>query len=286
MISPNKAGETQRENVIGTLDVLWAMKDEAPDAHLIKLGTMGEYGTPNCDIPEGMIPERCLDPDYSHGPQGHSCPMHGLPFPRSPNSFYHLSKVHDTHNIIFANKIWGLTCTDIMQGIVYGVRVGREGDMDLTRFDYDECFGTVINRFCVQAVAGIPLTVYGGGGQFRGFLPLKDSINCLILAITHPPNRTTYRTFNQFGTTRSITALADMVVSEARHFGIYANVNSVSNPRVEQEGHHFAPTNKTLLDLGYTPSQMEDQVARLIDDVIKYKDNINTSVIGPTITWT
>lgn len=286
MYSVENCKQTQLSNVLGTLDLLWAMKEECPAAHLVKLGTMGEYGTPNCDIPEGMIPERCLDPDYSHGPQGHSCPMRGLPFPRSPNSFYHLSKVHDTHNIIFASNTWGLACTDIMQGIVFGVRVGKEKGIELTRFDYDECFGTVINRFCVQAVAGIPLTIYGGGGQTRGFLPLKDSINCIALIINNPPDRFTYRTFNQFGTTRTIYDLANIVIREASHYGINPIVRHLSNPRTEQENHHFEPDNSSLIKLGYTPSMTEEQIGILIGDVLKHKDDINTGVIEPSITWT
>ena len=170
MIDPYKAAITQQENVIGTLHLLWAMKEECPNAHLVKLGTMGEYGTPNCRIPEGEIPEECIAnvPGYAI-----HCPMRGLLFPRTPGSFYHISKVHDTYNVEFACRNWGLRSTDIMQGVVFGL------DKDITtRFDYDEYFGTAINRFCAQAIIGHPLTVYGKGGQTRGFLTLSDSIQC------------------------------------------------------------------------------------------------------------
>lgn len=288
MISAETCKQTQLSNVLGTLDLLWAMRDECPDAHLIKIGTMGEYGTPDCDIPEGMIPDKCMDKNTSIGDaleDPADCPMAGLPFPRSPNSFYHLSKVHDTHNIIFACKTWGLTATDIMQGIVYGVRVEKEKGLDLTRFDYDECFGTVVNRFCTQAVAGLPMTVYGGGGQVRGFLPLKDSIRCLILAITNPPDAGAYRTFNQFGTVVSVLELTQIIDTEAQHYGFRPTIRQLGNPRTEQENHYFNPTNKTLVDLGYTPSQMRDQIGILIGDIIKYKDDVIKTVINPTISW-
>jgi nucleoside-diphosphate-sugar epimerase len=202
MISPEKASETQQQNVIGTLHLLWAMKEICPEAHLVKIGTMGEYGTPNCDIPEGEIPEKCLWRDEMR------CPMTGLPFPKSPGSFYHLSKVHDTNNIIFACKNWNLRSTDIMQGVVFGVKVTEEEtERELTRFDYDQYFGTVINRFCAQAIIEHPLTVYGSGHQERGFLPLKDSIQCLTIAIENPPELGEYRTFNQFEKRDTITIL-------------------------------------------------------------------------------
>jgi len=170
MRSVDTAIKTQYHNVLGTLNLLWLMQEHCPDAHLLKLGTMGEYGTPDCVIPEGTIPRLCIGIESMQS-ENYSvstpCPMKGLPFPRSAGSFYHLSKVHDTYNIIFACKTWGLRSTDIMQGVVFGHLPG-------TRFDYDECFGTVINRFCVQAVAGVPLTIYGEGGQTRGYLPLKN----------------------------------------------------------------------------------------------------------------
>ena len=288
MISAETCKQTQLSNVLGTLDLLWAMRDECPDAHLIKIGTMGEYGTPDCDIPEGMIPDKCMDKNTSIGDaleDPADCPMAGLPFPRSPNSFYHLSKVHDTHNIIFASKLWGLTVTDIMQGIVFGVKIDKEIDIELTRFDYDECFGTVINRFCAQAISGIPLTIYGGGGQIRGLLPLVDSIKCITLLINNPPDRQTYRTINQFGSISSINDLAGDVMEEAEHFGLQVQVRHLGNPRTESENHHFKPTNQTLIDLGYYPSGLKEQIGILIKDILQYKDDVIQTVITPTISW-
>src|SRR2546429_2910529 len=201
MIDRKHAVFTQTNNVIGTLNVLYAMKEFAPDCHLVKLGTMGEYGTPNIDIEEGFI-------EIHH--KGRS---DVLPFPKQPGSIYHLSKVHDSHNIHFACRIWGLRSTDLNQGVVYGIET-EESNVDdrlLTRFDYDEYFGTVLNRFCVQAVIGHPLTVYGEGGQTRGFLNIRDTLQCVELAVTNPPELGEYRVFNQFTEQFSVADLAELV---------------------------------------------------------------------------
>lgn len=293
MKSPIHAVVTQKENVLGTLNLLWAMKRYAPDAHLVKLGTMGEYGTPDCDIPEGKIPEECLGNalfswvDNEGDLEGESpihCRMQGLPFPRSPGSFYHLSKVHDTHNIIFACKTWGLKSTDIMQGVVFGLM--GEGDR-VTRFDYDECFGTVINRFIVQAIIEHPLTVYGKGEQIRGFIRLDDSIQCLTLAIENPPDIFgTYRTFNQFEETYSINLLADMVRIAADREHLRTEVRHIDNPRYEHEEHYYNPTNQKLLDLGYKPTK---NIQREIDNLVMMLrmegHRVIKSAIMPTTTW-
>src|SRR4030067_1068719 len=275
--------QTQVNNIAGTLSLLWAMKEHCPNAHLVKLGTMGEYGTPNCDIPEGMIPE-----DQCQRYEGDAlCPMAGPPFPRSPGSFYHLSKVHDTHNIIFACKNWGLCSTDIMQGVVFGVKVtGEEDEQQLTRFDYDQYFGTVINRFCTQAIIGHPLTIYGKGNQTRGFIPLKDSIQCLTLAIDNPSEFGEYRTFNQFENTYSIVGLAIEVVMAAKYLDIEATIGHLPNPRNEDDKHYYNPDHQKLFDLGYIPTtHIRDEIIKLINDLIPYKDSIIKDVIMPTTTW-
>src|SRR2546425_5161313 len=166
MIDRKHAVFTQVNNVVGTLNVLFALREFLPDCHLIKLGTMGEYGTPNIDIEEGFIEIE------------HKGRKDVLPFPKQPGSFYHLSKVHDSHNIMFACRTWKLCSTDLNQGVVYGVRT-EETQLDprlATSFHYDEIFGTVLNRFCVQAVVGIPLTVYGVGGQTRGVLNIREPL--------------------------------------------------------------------------------------------------------------
>ena len=289
MKSPKEAAITQHENVIGTLNLLWAMKNHCPNAHLVKLGTMGEYGTPDCDIPEGEIPKNCIGiygTDFDNGieDQIHSCPMSGLLFPRSPNSFYHLSKVHDTHNIHFACKTWGLHSTDIMQGVVFGLIKGN--DFRMTRFDYDEYFGTVINRFCAQAIAGIPLTVYGNGNQARGFLPLKDSIQCLTIAIEQPPEEGEYRTLNQFESVHSINAIANMVYKGAQDIGLRPSIHHLDNPRTEADQHYYNPAHQKLLDMGYVPTtDIQGEINELIEMILPYKDNVIKEVIMPNTKW-
>lgn len=293
MISPEKSSETQYQNVVGTLHLLWAMKEVCPEAHLVKLGTMGEYGTPECDIPEGEIPKWCISnnpyyKDTSYNDEGLcECPMQGLPFPKSPGSFYHLSKVHDTNNIIFACKNWNLRSTDIMQGVVFGVKVtGDETESELTRFDYDQYFGTVINRFCAQAIIEHPLTVYGSGHQKRGFLPLKDSIQCLTIAIENPPELGEYRTLNQFESIYSINQLADNVVIAIGDLGLDGSMSHIPNPRKEAEEHYYNPAHQKLFDLGYKPTtNIYEEIRNLLMDILPYKDRVIKEVIMPTTNW-
>lgn len=264
MMGPQAASITQRENVIGTLHLLWAMKTECPEAHLIKLGTMGEYGTPECDIPEGRITEG---------------PMSGLLFPRTPGSFYHLSKVHDTYNIEFACRNWGLTSTDIMQGVVFGNEYN-------TRFDYDEYFGTVINRFCAQAIIEYPLTVYGKGNQTRGFLPLRDSLQCLNIVLNNPPKQGEYRTLNQFESIYTINALADMVCREAHSLGLQSSIQHIDNPRIEAEEHYYNPAHQKLFDLGYIPTfNIREEINRLLRLLFNFKDRVIKESILPRTNW-
>jgi len=247
---------TQRHNVLGTLNLLWLLKDNP--THLIKLGTMGEYGTPDCDIPEGFI---------------ESGEMKGMMFPRKPGSFYHLSKVFDSMNVEFACRMWGLDSTDIMQGVVFGVG---------GRLDYDEHFGTVLNRFCIQAINGDLLTVYGDGGQTRGYLPIEDSIECLTLAIDNPADG--YRVFNQFAKTYSVNELADIVINCAKDLGIYAHKTNINNPRIEEEEHYYNPKHDKLAELGYNPTwDIKYKVLNLLKFVSKYKKNIRTSL--PKTNW-
>ncbi len=261
MRSQDTAFKTQRDNVLGTLTLLWLMK-KYPDAHLVKLGTMGEYGTPDCDIPEGYIEDG---------------PMKGLMFPRQAGSFYHLSKVFDSYNLDFAYRNWGIRSTDIMQGVVFG-------HIDGTRFDYDECFGTVINRFCVQAVAGVPLTVYGAGGQTRGYLPLKDSIKCLTLAVENPSNNC--RVFNQYAELYSVNFIAQTVQSVGQSIGLNVDIQHIENPRKEKESHSYYTKNDNLVNLGYKPDwDFRDEIAEIIEKIIPYRDQIRKEVIMPRIKW-
>lgn len=276
MIDRRHAVFTQVNNIVGTLNVLYAIADHVPDCHLVKLGTMGEYGTPNIDIEEGFI-------TITHNGRTDT-----LPYPKQPGSFYHLSKVHDSHNIMFCCRIWGIRSTDLNQGVVYGVDT-EEIRMDerlRTRFDYDGVFGTVLNRFLVQAVAGIPLTVYGQGGQTRGFLDIRDTLACVELALLNPPERGEYRVFNQFTEQFSILDLARAVQETGRASGLAVTINNLPNPRVEKEAHYYNAANTRLLDLGLQPHYLSDTLLESVIHVVqRYKDRIKTHIIFPAVNW-
>jgi UDP-sulfoquinovose synthase len=276
MIDRRHAVQTQRNNVEGTLNVLFAMRDIAPDAHLVKLGTMGEYGTPDIDIEEGFITIE------------HKGRSDTLPFPKMPGSMYHLSKVHDSHNIHFACRVWGIRATDLNQGVVYGIRTD-ETDRDeklCTRFDYDEVLGTALNRFCVQAVVGYPLTVYGKGGQTRGFLNIVDTIQCIRLAVENPSGAGEYRVFNQFTEQWSVNDLAARVERVGEAMGINVVVDSLVDPRIEAEEHYYNATHTGLLGLGLQPHLLTDEVvAHLIETIQRYKDRILLGPIAPKTRW-
>ncbi len=269
---------TQQNNVVNNLNLLWAIKEVAPDAHLIKLGTMGEYGTPNIDIPEGFF-----EVEF----RGR---VDRLPFPRQAGSWYHQSKVHDSHNTHFASRIWGMRATDIMQGVVFGTRIAEMGD-DLrlrSRLDFDQCFGTAINRFCCQAVIGHPLTLFGLGKQKRGFLPLTDSVNCLRLAVENPPEPGEFRVFNQFENAYTVTELAVMVRDVAADIGITAEIRQYDNPRAEMEEHYYQPDRQHLLDLGYQPTRdikavMKEMMLDLLDN--KARIEAHADALVPDIRW-
>jgi UDP-sulfoquinovose synthase len=278
MIDQEHAVFTHTNNVNGSLNMLWAMREVCPQAHLVKLGTMGEYGTPNVDIPEGFFEVEFRGrKDY-------------LPFPRQPGSFYHLTKVHDTANTLFACRIWGLCATDIMQGVVFGTQIDEMGDDPRlrSRLDFDQCFGTAINRFCCQAVIGHPLTLYGKGGQTRGFLPMRDSMQCLTIAIENPPKAGEYRVFNQFEECYSIEELAYKVRDAAADIGLTVEVNHFENPRTEKEEHYYNPDRNHLINLGYQPTH--DMVAELrimLRDLVAQRERImvKKDILVPDIRW-
>ena len=276
MIDHNRAVFTQINNVTGTLHVLWAMKKVVPECHLVKLGTMGEYGTPNIDIEEGFIEIE------------HKGRRDVLPFPCQPGSFYHLSKVHDSHNIHFACKTWKLAATDLHQGVVYGIETD-ETKLDErfeTSFHYDEVFGTALNRFCVQAVAGIPLTVYGKGGQNRGFLNISDTLRCVELAILNPGAPGEYRVFNQFTETYSLAELAELVADQATKLGFHVLVSYIENPRIELEAHHYNPAHTKLLDLGLEPSYLSHVLLdSMIQRIEKFRHRIKRDTVLPRVKW-
>ncbi len=276
MIDREHAVLTQVNNVVGTLNLLYAIKEHNPDCHLVKLGTMGEYGTPNIDIEEGYITIE------------HNGRKDTLPYPKQPGSFYHLSKVHDSHNIQFACKTWGLRATDLNQGVVYGVLTEETGSDELliNRLDYDGVFGTALNRFCIQAAIGHPLTVYGTGGQTRSFLDIRDTVRCIELAIATPAEAGKMRVFNQFTELFSIRDLALMVQKAGATLGIKVEVQNIDNPRVELEDHYFNAKNTNLLDLGLQPHFLSDALLdSLLNFAVKYRDRIDHKQILPKVQW-
>jgi UDP-sulfoquinovose synthase len=256
MIDREHAAMTQLRNVEGTLNLLFAIRDHAPDCHLVKLGTMGEYGTPNIDIEEGFITIH------------HNGRSDTLPYPKRPGSFYHLSKVHDSSNIEFACRIWELRATDLNQGVVYGNETEETAlhPRLATRFDYDVIWGTVLNRFCVQAALGQPLTVYGRGGQTRGFLDIRDTVQCVRISIENPASRGEYRVFNQFTEQFSVKELAEIVSQAREAHGLSTTIKHISNPRVEAEQHYYNAKHQRLIDLGLQPHLLR---RTLIDSVIQ-----------------
>jgi UDP-sulfoquinovose synthase len=276
MIDRQHAVLTQSNNVIGNLNLLYAIKEDFPDAHLVKLGTMGEYGTPNIDIEEGYITIE------------HNGRKDTLPYPKQPGSFYHLSKVHDSHNIHFACKVWGLKATDLNQGVVYGVLTEETGmdEMLINRLDYDGVFGTALNRFCIQAAIGHPLTVYGKGGQTRAFLDIRDTVRCMELAIANPAKSGEFRVFNQFTELFSINDLAHKVQEAGKALGLKVEVNQLPNPRVELEEHYFNPKNTNLLNLGLQPHYLSDSLLdSLLNFAVKYQHRVDRAQILPQVSW-
>jgi UDP-sulfoquinovose synthase len=276
MIDREHAVFTQHNNVIGNLNLLFAIREIVPDCHLVKLGTMGEYGTPNIDIEEGYL-------EIEHNGR-----KDRLPYPKSPGSFYHLSKVHDSHNIHLACKIWGLRATDLNQGVVYGT-ITEQTERDprlVNRFDYEDVFGTALNRFCVQAAIGHPLTVYGKGGQTRGFLDIRDTVRCIELACDNPAERGEMRVFNQFTEQFSVLQLAELVVDAAAKLGVEADIENLPNPRVELEEHYYNAKHTKLLDLGLEPHYLSDSLLdSLLNVAIEHRDRINRSIIEPRVNW-
>lgn len=276
MIDRRHAVGTQVNNVVGTLNLLFALREFNPDCHLVKLGTMGEYGTPNIDIEEGYLEVE------------HNGRKDMLPFPKQPGSFYHLSKVHDSHNILFAAKIWGLRATDLNQGIVYGT-VTDEAVLDealINRFDYDEIFGTVLNRFCAQAALGYPLTVYGKGGQTRGLLDIRDTVRCVELACLNPADPGEVRVYNQFTEQFSVRELAEMVQAVGKQMGLNVEIDTLPDPRVEAEQHYFNAKHSKLVGLGLKPHLLSDALLdSLIGIAVRYRERIDPALFLPRVSW-
>ena len=276
MMGFDEAKLTLNNNLNVTFNLIMAVLEHVPDCHIIKLGTMGEYGTPNIDIEEGWI-------EIEH--KGRS---DKFLFPRQAGSLYHTTKVLDTDLLWFYVRTYGIRVTDLMQGPVYGLST-NESDQDdrlLPNFHYDDIFGTVVNRFLVQAVAGVPLTVYGKGGQIRGYLNLLDTLQCVNLAMLNPAKNGELRILNQFTETFSVNELANKIQHAGKAVGLNVQIKSIENPRKEAEDHYYNPTHSGLLDLGLQPHLMtEDVLASMLETAIRYKDGIDARKIMPRIQW-
>ena len=271
-----EARETFQNNLDVTFNCIWAVKDYAPDAHIIKLGTMGEYGTPNIDIEEGWIEIE------------HKGRKDKFLYPRAAGSLYHTTKVLDTDLIWFYVRTHGLRVTDLMQGPVYGIST-QEADLDprlCPNFHYDDIFGTVVNRFLVQAVAGVPLTVYGGGGQTRGYLNLRDTLQCVRLAAETPAARGELRIYNQLTETFSVNELAELVKESGSQMGLNVEIKSIPNPRKEKEEHYYNPAASGLIELGLQPHYMTDAVlGAMLERILENRDRIIPERIMPRVRW-
>jgi len=271
-----EARETLKNNLEVTFNCIWAVKDLVPECHIVKLGTMGEYGTPNIDIEEGWL-------EIEHRGRKDK-----FLFPRAAGSLYHTTKVLDTDLLWFYVRTYGIRVTDLMQGPVYGMSTS-ETDLDQglwPHFHYDDIFGTVVNRFLVQAVAGIPLTVYGGGGQTRGYLNLKDTLQCVRIATESPAEEGELRIFNQFTETFTVNDLANRIARAGKLMGLKTEIKSVSNPRKEKEEHYYNPSHSGLVELGLKPNFMTDDVlCGMLERVIQHSHRINKERILPRVKW-
>jgi UDP-sulfoquinovose synthase len=276
MLSADAARLTVNNNLGVTLNVVLAMKAHCPDAHLIKLGTMGEYGTPNIDIEEGWLTIE------------HKGRSHKFLFPRQAGSLYHTTKVMDTDLLWFYVRTWGLRVTDLMQGPVYGIFTdeNEHDDRLLPCFAYDEVFGTVLNRFIVQAVAGYPLTVYGKGGQTRGYLNIKDTMQCIMLSAENPSGPGELNIYNQFTETFTVNELAEKVKNVGARLGIDVQVRNIENPRKELEEHYYNPAHTGLMDLGLQPNYLDaETLGRMIEKVRDHEDRIDPNRIFRGVKW-
>lgn len=286
MVGFEQARLTLNNNLATTLNLIWAVHQHAPTAHIVKLGTMGEYGTPNIDIEEGWLTVE------------HNGRSDRFLFPRQASSLYHTSKVMDTDLLWFYVRMWGLRVTDLMQGPVYGLHTdetaqatahAENGEPDaslLPIFNYDDIFGTVLNRFLTQAVAGMPLTVYGKGGQTRGYLNLRDTLQCIRLVVEHPVEQGQLRVFNQFTELFTVRDLAERVQQAARQLGLSVETQSVPNPRVESEEHYYNAQSTGLRDLGLEPHLLtEDVLVAMLQAVMRYRDRIDQRLIMPRVGW-
>jgi len=277
MIDADHCRFVQTNNLLTTFNLMFAVLEAGVDAHFVKLGTMGEYGTPGVPIPEGSA-------RLSY--RGHEAVM---PFPRQAGSWYHWSKVHGSNNLSFACRLWGLRVTDIMQGVVFGVFPTDQREPALeTRLDVDAVFGTAVHRWCAQAVIGMPLSIYGAGGQQRGFIPLEDSLRCLELILRNPAETGEYRVVNQLDEVHRLSDLAEQVAEVAQRFGLDPRVEHVPNPRMEAEDHFYEVERSILPGLGYeSRHELPQDLARIFEVLIHNKDALQTvrTALEPAVLW-
>ena len=276
MMGFEEARFTLNNNLNTTFNLIQAVISHAPECHIIKLGTMGEYGTPNIDIEEGWIEIE------------HKGRKDRFLYPRQASTLYHTTKVLDTDLLWFYVRTYGLAVTDLMQGPVYGLSTDEVGSDPrlMPNFHYDDIFGTVVNRFLVQAVAGVPLTVYGKGGQTRGYLNIRDTLQCVQLAAAQPAAAGELRIFNQFTERLSVNEIAEKVRTAGKRMGLVVRIEAIPNPRKEAEEHYYNPVHSGLLELGLQPHYMaEEVVAAMLEEVISHKDAIDTGKIMPRVSW-
>jgi UDP-sulfoquinovose synthase len=276
MLHRKAATLTLRNNLAVTANVIFAVREFCPDTHIVKLGTMGEYGTPNIDIEEGWLEVE------------HKGRKQTFLYPRQASSLYHTTKIMDTDLLWFYVRTWGLRVTDLMQGPVYGLftEETQNDDRLLPFFCYDEIFGTVLNRFVVQAVVGYPLTVYGKGGQTRGYLNIRDTLNCVRLSVENPADPDELRIFNQFTEAFSVNDLAEKVKEAGNHLGLNVEIQHVTNPRIEAEEHYYHPKHTGLLELGLAPHHLSEAVlVEMMEFIIKHKNLIQKDQIYRNVKW-
>jgi len=276
LINYKNANTTISNNLLVTNNLMFAVRDYSPSTHIIKLGTMGEYGTPNIDIEEGWL-------DIEHKGRKDK-----FLFPRQASSIYHTTKVMDTDLLWFGVRMWKLRVTDLMQGPVYGLETEESAidDRLKTLFNYDEVFGTVVNRFIVQAVVGYPLTVYGKGGQIRGYLNIKDTLQCVHKSELTPAKSGELRIFNQIMETFSVNQLAELTKKVGTKLGYDVEIKSIENPRKESEEHYYNPTYQGLVNIGVEPHYLTEEVMEGMFRVVeRYKDNIRKDIIFRGIRW-
>jgi UDP-sulfoquinovose synthase len=276
MMGYDAAHRTLRNNLEATFNVVWACLEHAPECHIVKLGTMGEYGTPAIDIEEGWIEIE------------HKGRKDRFLFPRAAGSLYHTTKVLDTDLLWFYVRLYQIRVTDLMQGPVYGLDTAEStiDDRLVPNFHYDDIFGTVVNRFLAEAVAGIPLTVYGAGGQTRGYLNLIDALQCVELAIANPAAPGELRILNQFTEVFSVNDIARRVADAGAALGLTVEIGSLPNPRREREQHHYNPAHSGLLELGLQPHPMtEDMLVRMLTRLQGYRDRIDPARVRPRVRW-